>query len=130
MATPVIAKTNLEGYILDTSIVVNIPQGTEGHLVQEVRNDIVIVQFNVPSLGPLRVNRRDLMFNDTLESIIAQAERMLKTEPFVESEVHRALDDALLRALDLIATADNKKQVNYLINLFKNAPKNYTTSKK
>ncbi len=125
MSIPVIAKNDLDGYILETTIVVKIPAGTEGHLVQEVRKDIVIVQFNVPSLAPLRVDKRDLLINDTLDSIISELDRILKIEPFVEKDVHRAADNALIRALETLTSDENEKQIRHLIHLFQKAPKHY-----
>ncbi|MEM9954819.1 MAG: hypothetical protein AAF846_24650 [Chloroflexota bacterium] len=125
MSVSVIAKHDLDGYILDTEIVVKIPQGTAGKLVQSVRNDIVIVQFNVPSLGALRVSRHDLIVNDTIDSVLTEAERIINIKPFVEADVHRALDNILVRALEVIATDSNRKQVKQLITLYNGVQKHY-----
>ncbi|MGB7342131.1 MAG: hypothetical protein WBC91_24760 [Phototrophicaceae bacterium] len=129
MSITVIAKRDLEGYILETTITVNIPKGTTGQLVNHVRNDIVIVQFDVPSLGALRVNRNDLIINNTIESVVSDAERIINTKPFIAGDVHRALDDTLIRALELLVTDDNKADVQKLIQLFKSIPKQYHLTK-
>ena len=125
MPVPVVAKNDLDAYILETTIVVKIPRGTEGHLVQEVRNDIVIVQFDVPSLSPLRVSKRDLLMNDSIESVVAEMQRLLKIEPFIERDVHRAADKLLLRALETVCTEENEAHIQKMIRLFEEIPKHY-----
>jgi|GEM_PF-5801346 len=125
MSVPVVAKNDLDGYILETTIVVKIPQGTEGLTVQEVRKDVVIVQFDVPSLGPLRVDRRDLLIADSLDVIVETMERILNTKPFIEKDAHRAADELLIRTLQTISTDENQEKVSQLIRLFQELPKHY-----
>ncbi len=125
MPVPVVAKNDLDAYILETTIVVKIPRGTEGHLVQEIRKDVVIVQFDVPSLAPLRVNKRDLIMSDSIDYIASELERIIKIEPFIERDVHRAADDLLLRALESISNEENEAQVQKIVRLFREISKHY-----
>lgn len=128
MPIPVIAKNDLDAYILDTTIVVKIPKGTEGELVQEIRKDVVIVQFNVPSLGPLRVDKQDLLTDDSIEGVVREMERILKIEPFIEKDVHRAADNILIRAIEVLANEETEKAANRLIALYQSVPKHYQAS--
>ena len=91
MPLPISAKNDLDGYILETTIAVKIPKGTEGELVQEIRNDLVIVQFDIPSLPVLRVSKKDLLMEDSIDAVVSEMQRILNIKPFIERDVHRAL---------------------------------------
>ena len=125
MPLPVSAKNDLDGYILETTIVVKIPKGTEGELVQEVRNDLVIVQFDIPSLPALRVSKKDLLITDSIDAVVNEMNRILNIKPFVERDVHRAADNLLLRALETLSTDENKAQVKTIIHLYQKIRKHY-----
>ncbi|GAB5493924.1 MAG: hypothetical protein Phog2KO_41390 [Phototrophicaceae bacterium] len=125
MPLPVSAKNDLDGYILETTIAVKIPKGTEGELVQEIRKDLVIVQFDVPSLPPLRVSKKDLLMNDSIDAVVLEMKRILNIKPFVERDVHRAADNLLLRALETLSTEENEAQVKTIIHLYQKIHKHY-----
>lgn len=124
MSISIIAKRNLDAYIPDTEIVVKIPQGTTGQIIQENRGNIVTVQFDVPSLGLLRANREDLTVEDSLESIIDDMRRLVNSKG-IEKTVHRKADELLLRAIEILAEEQENEQSNELIELFKQIPKHY-----
>lgn len=109
MNAPVIAKHNLDAFIPDTEIVVKIPGGTEGQIVRELRNDIVLVQFNVPSLGPLRVALHDLSVQDTFDLLLSQMEAMQHTSITDKAEAHSEADKVLIRTLRVLADESNQR---------------------
>ena len=125
MPLPVSAKNDLDGYILETTIVVKIPKGTEGELVQEIRNDLVIVQFDIPSLPVLRVSKKDLLMTDSIDAVVSEMQRILNIKPFIERDVHRAADNLLLRALETLSTDENNAEVKTLIHLYQKINKHY-----
>jgi len=124
MAIAIIARRNLDAYIPDTEIVVKIPEGTTGHIIHENRGNVVTVQFDVPSLGLLRVNRDDLTLEDSLEAIVDDMRRLLNSKG-VEKTVHRNADELLLRAIQILAEGQEDETANKLIELFKQIPKHY-----
>lgn len=125
MSIAVEAKRELEGYLLDAQIKVTIPAGTSGELLRDMTKTIAVVQFDVPSLGPLRVERKDLLIQDSVEAMVREMQTLLATQPVVASDVHRAGDNLLLRALQFLATPETEADITRLIELFRKLPKNY-----
>jgi hypothetical protein len=121
MELPVKARRNLDAYLPETEIVVKIPAGTEGRIVQELRAGIVIVQFNVPSLGGLRVNLNDLEMQDVFELIIKQMAGIQNTEITDKASTHKEVDKILIRALRTIADETSSPKVEKLIDEYQKA---------
>ncbi|MEO1166613.1 MAG: hypothetical protein AAFV98_22740 [Chloroflexota bacterium] len=123
MSIAVEAKHQLEAYLLDAEIMVTIPAGTTGELVREMTKAIVVVKFNVPSLGALRVQKQDLLMHDSLEALVRDMQGVLDTKPAIAPEMHKAGDELLLRALEFLATEETANDVSQLVALYKKIPR-------
>jgi hypothetical protein len=115
MTIPVIARRNLDAFIPDTEIVVKIPAGTEGQLVHELRAGIAIVQFNVPSLGVLRVDLNDLEMQDKFELLINQMTAIKGGELADKIAAYKDVDKILIRAMRMLADESTNEKVEKLI---------------
>lgn len=115
MDIPVKARRNLDAFIPDTEIVVKIPMGMEGRIVQELRTGIVVVQFNIPSLGGLRVNLNDLEIEDEFDLIINQMAAMQGHEITDKATAHKDIDKILIRTIRMLADKANSEKVEKLI---------------
>lgn len=113
MPASVKARRTFESVIPKTEITVKIPAGTVGTMTEEVRGNIVMVQFDVPGLGPLRVNRDDLDIEDELDGIVRDMEHLLSDDDYPANA-----EKLLLRALQIIATDENRALVERLVNLY------------
>ena len=121
MAVPVVALRELDAYIPDTEIIVKIPEGVEGHIMQELRNDVVLVQFNVPSLGVLRVSLHDLVVKDSFDILISEMKAMQRTTIADKGDAHKEVDKVLIRAIRFLAEDTNREKVEYLLDLYQKA---------
>jgi hypothetical protein len=115
MTIPVVARRNLDAYIPDTEIVVKIPAGTEGQLVHELRAGIAIVQFNVPSLGVLRVDLNDLEMQDQFELLINQMTAIKGGELTDKIAAYKDVDKILIRSMRMLADESTREKVEKLI---------------
>jgi hypothetical protein len=115
MTIPVTARRNLDAYIPDTEIVVKIPAGTQGQIVEDLRNEIVLVNFNVPGLSALRVALSDLEMQDRFELLINQMKAVQGSEIEDKIEAHKDIDKILIRAMQMLADESNRDKVEKLI---------------
>jgi hypothetical protein len=118
---PVIARHNLDAFVPDTEIVVKIPAGTAGNIVHELRDGIGIVQFNVPNLGKLRVNLKDLEIQDQFNLVIEQMAAIQGKEISDRIASHKEIDKILIRALRLLADKETSDKVEQLIREYQKA---------
>ena len=121
MAVSVVARHNLDAYIPDTEIIVKIPGGTAGHITRELRNNVVLVQFNVPNLGALRVNLTDLDVLDEWDLLIAQMEAMQHNEVKDKVTAYKDIDKIFIRTLRSLADDSNRDKVERLIASYQKA---------
>ena len=115
MTIPVTARRNLDAYIPDTEIVVKIPAGTQGQIVEDLRNEIVLVNFNVPGLSALRVALSDLEMQDRFELLINQMKAIHGSNIEDKVGAYKDIDKILIRALQMVADEDSRDKVEKLI---------------
>src|SRR5215207_2843303 len=111
MTIPVTARRNLDAYIPDTEIVVKIPAGTQGLIVEDLRNEIVLVNFNVPGLSALRVALSDLEMQDKFELLIKQMTAIHGSNIEDKAEAHKDIEKILIRALQMVSDESNRDKV-------------------
>jgi hypothetical protein len=121
VAVFVVARQNLDAYIPDTEIIVKIPGGTAGHITSELRNNVVLVQFNVPSLGALRVNLSDLDVLDEWDLLIALMEAMQHNEVKDKVTAYKEIDKIFIRTIRGMADDSNRDKVEKLIAAYQKA---------
>jgi hypothetical protein len=115
MTIPVTARRNLDAYIPDTEIIVKIPAGTQGLIVDDLRNEIVLVNFNVPGLSALRVALSDLDLQDKFELLIKQMKAVHGSDIEDKIAAYKDIDKILIRALQMVADEDSRDKVEKLI---------------
>ena len=115
MTIPVTARRNLDAYIPDTEIVVKIPAGTQGQIIEDLRNEIVLVNFNVPGLSALRVALSDLEMQDRFELLINQMRAVQGSDVQDKAEAHKNVDKILIRAMQMLADESSRDKVEKLI---------------
>ena len=115
MTIPVTARRNLDAYIPDTEIVVKIPAGTQGLIVEDLRNEIVLVNFNVPGLSALRVALSDLEMQDRFEVLINQMKAIHGSNIEDKVAAYKDVDKILIRALQMVADENSRDKVEKLI---------------
>jgi hypothetical protein len=115
MTIPVTARRNLDAYIPDTEIIVKIPAGTQGLIVDDLRNEIVLVNFNVPGLSALRVALSDLDMQDKFELLINQMQAVHGSDIEDKIAAYKDVDKILIRALQMVADESNRDKVEKLI---------------
>lgn len=122
---PVIARVTFEAYIPDTDITVKIPEGTRGTIIQEVRGDIVLVQFDVGSLPPLLADRDGLLVKETIDIIVDQLAEIIKDDTMTALTKYKEVDMLMLRTMRHLANDENRQGVEKLIQLFGKVPRPY-----
>jgi hypothetical protein len=115
MTIPVTARRNLDAYIPDTEIVVKIPAGTAGQIIEDLRNEIVLVNFNVPGLSALRVALNDLEMQDKFELLIKQMAAIQGSAVEDKIAAYKDIDKLLIRALQMVADETTRDKVEMLI---------------
>ena len=115
MTIPVTARRNLDAYIPDTEIVVKIPAGTQGQIIEDLRNEIVLVNFNVPGLSALRVALSDLEMQDKFELLINQMKAIHSSNIEDKIAAYKDVDKILIRALQMVADENSRDKVEKLI---------------
>ncbi|MDQ7026755.1 MAG: hypothetical protein Q9P44_14500 [Anaerolineae bacterium] len=127
MAVPVFARHNLDAYIPDTEIIVKIPRGTEGQITREMRNNVVLVQFNVPNLGVLRVDVNDLEVLDEFDLLIEQMEAMQRSQVTDKVKSYKAsgyfglMDKIFIRTMRVLSDDTNRDKVAKIISAYHKA---------
>jgi len=119
------ARYTFEAYIPDTEIAVRIPEGTTGILLTELRGGVVTVQFDVPSLGPLRADRDALLISDTPEAIVESMRNLLGDKTLTTPMLQKETDELLIRALRYLASDGNREMIEELIELHSKVPRPY-----
>lgn len=125
MSTTVVTKNAFETYIPNTEIVVRIPAGTKGYIEKRLRGNVVLVQFDVPSLGPLRVDVDDLLSAETLEAILRELQMLVDDEGFSAMDRQKGADELIVRALRVLAKDEQAAATERLIRLFLSVPRPY-----
>ncbi len=125
MSLRVKARHTLEAFIPDTEIVVRIPEGTAGVLLSELRGGVVMVQFDVPSLGPLHTDRDALLISDTPEAIVDTMRKLLKDKALPTPKLQKETDELVIRALRYLASDGNRELIEELIELYNKVPRPY-----
>lgn len=121
MAVPVFARHNLDAYIPDTEIIVKIPSGTEGQITRELRNNVVLVQFNVPNLGALRVDVNDLEVLDEFDLLIEQMAAMQRTKVTDKVKSYKEMVKIFIRTMRVLSDDTNRDKVEALIAAYQKA---------
>lgn len=122
MPIPVIARHNLDAYIPNTEIVVKIPAGKEGEIIEELRNDVVLVNFKIPGLSALRVAVNDLEVQDRFEIMINQMATLPTDKPTTDLvAAHREVAKIMVRVLRYLAEDSNREAVEQFIDKYNTA---------
>lgn len=124
-----IARQALIAAIPDTTVTVNIPEGTKGRIVDEAKNNQVLVQFDVPSLTTLLADKDSLLLRDNLEVIVETMIEIVRDEETTGTSKQADADDLILRALRYLATDKNQQQIEELITYYTKIPRPYKSIK-
>lgn len=125
VATPVVTKRAFETYLPNTEISVRIPKGTKGRVIKRLRGNVMLVQFDVEALGPLRVEAEDLLSAESLEAVLEEMQMLMSEKGFTAIDKQKGADELVVRALRILANEDQRGETEKLIRLFLSIPRPY-----
>lgn len=125
MSTSVVTKRPVETYLPNTEISIRIPEGTKGRIVKRLRGNVLLVQFEVEGLGPLRVGAADLLSAETLEAILSEMQLVMQDDSFRVMDRQKCADELMVRALRILAKDNQRAETEKLIRLFLSVPRPY-----
>jgi len=118
LSIPIITTDDVETFLPGTEITVKVPRGTTGFIVEELTKQIALVQFDLPSLGAVRVDRRYLKSGESLDTLLRDMQAILDTKPIGAKQVQVRFTLILFKTLRLLADDTNKDKVERIITTY------------
>lgn len=93
-------------------------------ILQEVRGDVVLVQFNIPALPALLTDRDALLIQDNINFIIDRMTDILRDQSTTLAKQKEA-DELMLRTIRYLTNDENRQGIEKLIRLYARVPRPY-----